>query len=259
MCIVFDGRAFGKQKEKQLKEKVTKLKQIGIYPKLASILIGNDPASELYIDLKKKAAERIGAKLGVYLIKEDVKNDKVIKLVERLNIDSSVHGIMIQLPLPSKLKKNKNEIISKIDSKKDVDGLKKKSIYIHPTAKAVLTIIKEAEKVLGKSHSSIVILGKGGMVGSSLISAINKSKYRLISDTKKADILVSATGLPGMVREDMVKKGSVVIDVGSPKADVDFNEVSKKASFVTPVPGGVGPVTITCLLENLIASAGKLR
>jgi methylenetetrahydrofolate dehydrogenase (NADP+)/methenyltetrahydrofolate cyclohydrolase len=266
MATIFDGRKFAAEKEAALQMRVLGLKTRGVYPKLASILVGEDHASQLYINLKKKAAERIGAEVDIYLIKEKSKLEDLLLLIKTLNEDKTVHGIMIQMPIPGELGIKKDETINAIDPEKDVDGLRADSQFLHPTSKAVMEIIDEAKKdesLKGKLQK-VVVVGSSGMVGRPLVKELKEQNYDVVAcDTKttnlrektlEGDILVSTTGIPNLITGDMVKDGAVVIDVGSPGGDIDFPEVFKKASFVTPVPGGVGPVTITCLLENLISA-----
>lgn len=249
MAIVFDGRAFAAKKEDELKKKVVELKSRGITPHLASILIGSDPASKLYVGLKKKAAEKIGAELDIYFLPEKSGLDEVKKLIESLNHDKNIQGIMIQLPLPGTLQNYKSEILDLISPEKDVDGLRPDSKFSHPTAMAVMQIIYES----GVKSKKICVVGSG-MVGSAMATEIWREHYEQLFDTREADIVVSATGKPSIIKAESIRNGAVVVDVGSPKGDVDFESVSKKASFITPVPGGVGPVTISCLLENLISA-----
>jgi methylenetetrahydrofolate dehydrogenase (NADP+)/methenyltetrahydrofolate cyclohydrolase len=266
MAIVFDGRKFAAEKEVALGVRVLGLKARGVYPKLASILVGNDPASQLYVNLKKKAAERIGAEVDIYLIKENSKLGDLIILIKTLNADKTVHGIMIQMPLPGNLANFRSQIINAIKPEKDVDGLRDDSLFLHPTSKAVVQIINEARKEIPLKDSpfKVVVVGATGMVGKPLVHELKKEKYEVIecstetsdlkSKTLQGDILVSTTGVPGIIKGDMVKAGAIVVDVGSPKGDVDFAKVEKIAAYISPVPGGVGPVTITCLLENLISA-----
>ena len=258
MTIIFDGRQFTAGKEKFLKKEVKRLLARGVHPKLASIIVGDDPASKLYVNLKKKAAQRIGAELEVRSRKSEVGYRSLIGEIRRLNGDKTIYGIMVQLPLPLNIRHHTLDIINSIQSNKDVDGLRKDSIYVHPTAKAVLQIIKFAGP---RCPAAVCVVGATGMVGTPLVRELRKKGYKVIgcnsktkdlkSETLKADILVSATGSPGIISADMVKEGAVVIDVGSPRGDVDPS-IGIKASFITPVPGGVGPVTISCLLENLL-------
>lgn len=257
MAIVFDGRAFAAKKEENLKVKVSKIKAKGITPRLASILIGDDPASRLYISLKKKAAERIGAEIVVQEFSSNISADKVVRTIEQYNNDDKIHGIMVQLPLLLALRPQTSVIIGSIRTEKDVDGLREDREFLHPTSKAVFQIIEEANSLLGRDFLTIAVVGESGTVGSSLVRKIKNSSLQLIKETNFADIVVSATGSPGIIKSDMIKEGAVVIDVGSPRGDVDPS-VALRASFITPVPGGVGPVTISCLLENLIVSASKV-
>ncbi len=253
MAIIFDGKAFASKKEEELKS-------LGKHPKLASILIGSNPASLLYVNLKKKFAERVGATLEIASFDESVEAGEVKQFIEDANADSSVDGIMIQLPLPEVLRSATNDLVNSISPLKDVDGLGKNSMYLHPTSRAVIEIISES----GRQSGVVCVVGATGMVGRPLVKDLKEKGFEVIEcdhttknlkeETLKADILVSATGVPGLIKADMVKDGVVVIDVGSPKGDVDFDEVAVKASFITPVPGGVGPVTIACLLENLLSS-----
>lgn len=263
MATIFDGRLFAAEKEVSLGLKVLGLKARGVYPKLASILVGNNPASELYVNLKKKAAERIGAEVDIYFISEKTKLDEIILLIDTLNTDEDVHGIMVQLPLPKPISQFKDQIIEAIDPKKDVDGLRSNSQFLHPTSKAVVDILKFAEKGLEVSPKTVCVVGATGMVGTPLVKELRIEGYEVVEcDSKTADlkektlkgeVLISTTGIPDLINKDMVKKDAIVIDVGSPKGDVEEG-VEKKASFMTPVPGGVGPVTISALLENLISA-----
>lgn len=264
--IIFDGRQFAAEKEVSLQNRVLGLKAREVYPKLATILIGNDPASRLYVDLKKKAAARIGAELDVYFLKENTKLEEIILLIGTLNTDDNVQGIMVQMPIPENLSAFKDEIINTINPEKDVDGLQKDSPFLHPTAKAVMEIIDQAKKEipLKEAPYKVVVVGATGMVGAPLVQELKDEKYNVIpcdintTDLKKAtlqgDIVISCAGVPNLIKGDMVKEGVVIVDVGSPRGDIEFDTVSPKALFITPVPGGVGPVTISCLLENLIGA-----
>ncbi len=264
MAIIFDGKKFALEKETNLAIRVLGLKTRGVYPKLASILVGNDPASQLYVNLKKKAAERIGAEVDIYLIKERSKLEDLILLINTLNEDPTVQGIMVQMPIPGVLGESRKEIVDAIKSEKDVDGLRDDSPFLHPTSKAVVQVIDEAKKEEPLKGSRVVVVGASGMVGKPLVKELKEQNYEVIEcnsktpnlkeKTLQADVLVSVTGVPNIIKEDMVSPGVVVIDVGSPKGDVEFAGVSKKAGFISPVPGGVGPITISCLLENLLSA-----
>lgn len=273
-AIVFDGRAFAKEKEKDLRFKIAdrvtafRLRKRGIIPKLASILVGDNAASELYLNLKKKAAERIGSVVEIHNFSENVKPGEVMSLIKKLNLDNSTHGIMIQLPLPRSLFLEAKRLIDAIDPEKDVDGMRDDSPFVAPVVKAVIEIVRQSElRFKIDDLRKIVVVGSEGFVGRKLIKELRVNGFRvkgydietsnLKHHTVNADILISATGIPDLIRGEMVKDGAVVIDVGSPKGDVNFAEVSQKASFITPVPGGVGPVTISCLLENLFSASPK--
>jgi methylenetetrahydrofolate dehydrogenase (NADP+) / methenyltetrahydrofolate cyclohydrolase len=264
MAKIFDGKKFALEKETNLAIRVLGLKTRGVYPKLASILVGNDPASQLYVNLKKKAAERIGAEVDIYLIKENSKLEDLILLIKTLNEDGTVQGIMIQMPIPGDLGKAKDEIVDTISPEKDVDGLRSDSHFLHPTSKAVIQVINEAKKEVELPDSKVVVVGATGMVGKPLVQELKAQYYEVVEcdsktldlkeKTLQANVLISVTGVPNIIKEDMVSPGAIVIDVGSPKGDVEFSGVSKGASFISPVPGGIGPVTISCLLENLISA-----
>lgn len=258
--IIFRGREFAQKREAQLAKKVEKLKEQGITPKLVSILIGDDPASILYTNLKKKVANRVGAEFSIINFPISTKPQRIIQTIKQFNKDDKVHGIMVQLPLPKGLTNSKLLITNSIAPSKDVDGLRAASEFIPATVKAVVLIMKEASKYL---FDKVVVVGSTGMVGKPLVKLLRDLEYKVVGvdintknleeKTKKADLVISATGVPGLIKKNMVKEGVVIIDVGSPKGDVD-PEVYKKASFYTPVLGGVGPVTIVSLLDNLIIS-----
>jgi len=270
MTTIFDGKEFARRKEKLLRGKVNKLLKLGIKPKLVSILVGDDPASLLYLNLKKKRAEAVGAEVEVLKLPRDVAMNRFIATIKKANNDQNVHGIMVQLPLPRNLRHETKDLINAIVPEKDVDGLRDDSPFVPAAVRAILSIIDEAQKILNLDlNLNYCVVGSKGMVGRRLYKELRRMKHvvvgvdlntkYIIRDTKYADVLVSATGVPGLIKADMVKNGAIVIDVGSPKGDVQFNQVAKKASFITPVPGGIGPVTIACLLENLVETVSKRR
>lgn len=273
--IIFDGKAFAAEKEKELRKKVSQLKEKGIIPKLATILVGNDPASKMYVNMKKRVAVRIGCELLVVNFKKDTDKQEIIEKIRSFNNDEFVNGIMIQLQLPDTfLEEDRDEIINSIDKRKDVDGLREDSPYVAPTVKSVIYTIKQALLFMPcrGNPCKVVVVGYTGFEGGKIFKAlkemsclsagkicdvegVNSKTKNLKEKTQEADILISATGSPGIIKGDMVKEGAVVIDVGAPKGDAVKDEVIGKASFISPVPGGVGPVTIVSLLENLIDSA----
>lgn len=275
-AIVFDGRVFAKDKEKVLKKKVAALKKKGITPQLSVILTTNDKASVMYVNMKKKKAEELGIIVEVYKATAPQRNYQyVLNLISAFNRDPNVHGIMVQLPLGFRYIPYRTKILEAILPEKDVDGLRKESPFLPATVKAIIEIITEArKKVLLVNPPLVFVVGSKGVVGSGLIKALNKlGGYKTrgfdVKTTQdwrspwgippfislKADIIVTATGVSGVIQGKHVNPGSVVIDVGSPYPDIRFWEVNEKASFMTPVPGGVGPVTIMSLLENLVEAA----
>lgn len=252
---IFDGRGFARKKELELAERV---KQLGSVPKLVSIVVGDNPASHLYVNLKGQAAKRVGIEFQKFEIRNS-KHETIIKLIKELNKNKSVTGIMVQLPLPPILQGQTLKMVGAINAKKDVDGLTGKGRFLPATVKAIFEIL-EAEKV-AVIGAPVVVVGRSTVVGRPLaaelvrrgaqVTVAHSQTGDLGAVTRKAEILISATGKPGLITADMVKPGAVVIDVGEPKGDVDKG-VREVASWVTPVPGGVGPVTVACLLENVV-------
>lgn len=268
MTIIFDGKAFAFKKEEEIKLRVDELKKKGINPKLSIILVGEDPGSILYVNLKRKAGERAGIKIDVRNWTLEVSKKELIEEINVLNNDKTVHGILVQLPLPSKFtKEGVSEILNAIDPKKDVDGLTNNSPFIPATVKAVEAILLEGEEALLHNNYpyKVLVVGSKGEVGKRLlkrlhelnghvynVKGVDMDTIDLKSETLNADILISVTGKPNLIKADMVKKGAVLIDVGSPKGDIE-KAAYEKANFVSPVPGGVGPNTIIALLENLLS------
>jgi len=259
MAIIFDGRKFAADKEQILKEKVSKLKSSA---KLVSILVGEDKASILYTNLKQKAAGRVGIDFEVKKFAKDVTAPELISEIEKLNKDKKVTGIMVQLPLPEKLKSKTLKIVNAIDKKKDVDGLTKNSPYLPATVKGILEVIKIATTPLAYFGKKAAVVGASGAVGKSTITELKKLGYKICEcdkDTRdlyaklhQVDLVVSATGVANLIKGEMLKEGVIAIDVGSPVGDLEFKSAVNVANFITPVPGGVGPVTIVSLLENLV-------
>ena len=268
-ATVFNGRKLAKSKEDQLVHKIAKLQK---KPVIATIMVGYNLASRLYVNLKQKAALRIGAEMDLYEYSVNVSHDVLVSKINSLNKDKTVDGIMIQLPLPGVLANKTGDILNHIAPSKDVDGLRENSPFDSATTRAVIAILDEAKKHVTISPDSyIVVVGAKGEIGSRIISKltglghevgaldIDTDKDTFIKETKSAKILISATGKNNLITGQHVKNGAVVIDVGSPKGDVLFNEVVDKASFLTPVPGGVGPMTVVSLMENLVDAASKKK
>lgn len=247
MFMIIDGKSIAAERLEQLR---LKIKVSGLRPKLAVVLVGNDPASVMYVNLKKKRAEEVGIAVEIF---------DSVDVIESLNKDFSIHGILVQLPLPKNIDTKK--VLRAIDPAKDVDGLTGRSDFMPATVRGILTAL-EGFEIQG---NDVTIIGRSREVGRPLalamidlgatVTVCNSKTKDLRQKTKNADILISATGQPGLVTADMVKLGAVVIDVGSPKGDVDFANVSKIASAITPVPGGIGPLTVVSLLENTYEAA----
>lgn len=256
-AIIFDGKAFAREKEEKLVETVKKLP---CRPKLVAVLVGDNPESEMYLKLKQKAAERLG--IGFEFKKFSGENpQEIVSFIGEKNNDSDINGIMVELPLPPKF-----QILDSIRPSKDVDCLTTENLrllaegrprFVPPTVKAV-------GEILENRKGKIVVVGSKGSAGKGILSylkdaeGIDRETKNLASVTKNADILISATGVGHLIKKEMIKPGAIVIDVGiekqsdgSLKGDVDFENAKSVASFITPVPGGVGPVTIICLMENL--------
>lgn len=274
---ILDGKALADKIKKEVKQKV---KALNSKPGLAAILVGNNPASELYINMKKKSCEECNFNSKLFKFKETALDTEIIETILNLNKDENIHGIMVQLPLPKKL--DKTIILQAIDPLKDVDGLNSVSLgdivintekLVPATPKGVITLLDHYNIKLKGKH--VVIVGHSTVVGKPLaLLMLNRNATTTIcheftkdlkEHTSKADILISATGVPNLIKAGMVKKNAVVIDVGinkvngKVKGDVDFENVKKIASCITPVPGGIGPMTIASLLENtLIAMKQQL-
>ncbi len=267
---LFDGKKIASKKELELKKDVDRLRKKGIFPKLVSIVVGDERGGRFYQNLKKKAAERVGAAVKIVSLKTDTGLKEIVDNIEFYNSDDKVYGVMMQLPLPDYLKPKTNYLINIIDPKKDVDGLQEDSLFLTPVVKAVLAALIEATYVLsvGSSRLSaglkIVVVGAKGFEGRKITRVLRQMGYKVDGvdiDTKNlklitnsADVVISVTGKADLIKTDLVKEGCAVIDVGAPYGDVD-KKVYKKAAFISPVPGGIGPVTISMLLENLIEAA----
>lgn len=266
MTTVFDGKRIADEIRVALKKEIAELSGKKITPKMVSFLVGEEQLGKKYLSLKKAAAADIGAKLEIRDFGRDTKPEEIIDEIQDLNIDENVHGIMIQLPLPHDFSEDEREqIISAISKKKDVDGMKKESRFVAPVVKAVLLAIKSAsQEVRFEEKTLFVVNGAEGFVGEKILWTLEDMGFRTKGvdvTTKekekimlKADVLISSTGKEEIIGADVVKDQVVVIDVGAPKADVK-NEVKEKAAFITPVPGGIGPLTIAFLLENLVEAA----
>ena len=278
MAQIIDGKELAKKVRLELKDEVEKLKKDeNIHPKLAVIMVGSDPASQIYVRNKSKACDEIGIEFEEFLLDENTTQKELLDLIDKLNENEKVNGILLQSPIPKNL--DINEAFRRISPEKDVDGFNPVNVgkltlgqkgFISCTPFGVIKMLEEYNiDIEGKNA---VVLGRSNIVGKPMSQCLlNKnatvtichSKTKNINDiTKNADIIVAAIGKKEFVKGDMVKEGAVVIDVGinrgedgKLKGDVDFDEVSKKASYITPVPGGVGPMTIAMLMTNVVKAA----
>ena len=279
--MIIDGKKTSKLLREKLKEKVSKLKSVyNTAPGLTVILVGEDPPSKIYVKNKEKSAIEVGINSEVIRYADNVEEKVVLNKIKELNKNEKVSGILVQLPLPKHIDKRK--VIETIDPKKDVDGFHPMNVgnlssgydsTIPCTPLGCYLLIKDTEKNLNGKHA--VIIGRSNLNGKPMTQLLLKenctvtithSKTKdLKAECKRADIIVAAVGRAKLVKADWIKKDAIVIDVGINKTDsglvgdVDFNEVSKVAKAVTPVPGGVGPMTIACLLSNTIECFKKTR
>lgn len=277
MAQIIDGRKIAAATREQLKEKIV---EDGLTPGLAVVLVGTDPASHLYVKLKEKACRAAGIKFVKHLFFYNTPQTEIIKKIQELNGQKEVHGIVVQLPLPKGI--DQNEVIAGIDPKKDVDGfhpdnlkqlLDNKDGMIPVLVQSILRLITSTKVEL--AGKIIVVLAKSETFSLPLkyllekeraVVSVRKPADDFIREIQKADLLITAVGQPQFIKAEMIKEGAIIIDVGINRTeegkvvgDVDFESVVKKASFITPVPGGVGPVTVATLLENTYLAAKRLK
>lgn len=261
---IIDGKKWAKIHEEKLKREIENLNRV---PHGVNILIGDDPSSVLYTKIKENKAQKLGLEFKTLRFSKDTSFSEVLKTVNRLNTE--VDGLMIQLPLPEEfLGEHSSEgLTGAIDPSKDIDGLTGKGPFPPAAVGAILSLLKD--EGIGVMGRKVVVVGASDLVGKPAASELEKlganveicDKYteNLVGETLTADILVTATGVPGLIKGEMVKEGVVVIDVGAEKVegkllgDVEFSSVYPKALKITPVPGGVGPMTVITLMENLVA------
>lgn len=277
MSNLIDGKVVSKAIRESVALEVKELKEQGIFPKLAVILVGNDPASAVYVRNKEKACVETGIEPLQITLPEETTENELLALIDKLNADSAVHGILVQLPLPRHISEEK--IISRINPKKDVDAFTHESVgrivegkytFLPCTPAGIMRLLEYyGVEICGKE---CVVVGRSNIVGkpmallllneSGTVTVCHSKTKNLSEITSRADILVVAVGKANFLKGDMVKDGAVVVDVGINRmedgklcGDVKFDEVSKKASLITPVPGGVGPMTITMLMKNTVFAA----
>ena len=286
-CKIIDGKALSAEIRNEVAEKVAALKQKGIEPCLAVILVGENPASVSYVTGKQKALAECGMKDVSLRLPQDTSEAELLDLISKLNGDSSVHGILVQLPLPPQIDEEK--ILLAINPQKDVDGfhpvnmgnlLIGKKSFLPCTPHGILVMLERAG--VQTNGARVAVVGRSNIVGKPIAVLLSRREYNatvtichtgtrdLGAVTREADIIIAAAGHPNTITAEMVKEGACVIDVGVNRipdptkksgfrlaGDVDFDAVKEKAAFITPVPGGVGPMTIAMLMQNTLEAAER--
>ncbi len=270
---LINGKSLAQEIRNDLKIEVIKLKEKGIIPKLAVILVGNDKASQIYVKNKSKACEDVGIEFEEFLLSESISMKELLDLIDELNARHDVHGILLQSPIPKHL--DIEQAFNRIDSRKDVDGFNpinvgklclKQDGFVSCTPAGIMKMFEKYE--IDLEGKNAVVIGRSNIVGKPMsLCLLNKnatvtichSKTKNLAEiTKRADIIVAALGKPKFLKKEMVKDGVIIIDVGINRTeeglvgDVDFENIKDKASYITPVPGGVGPMTIAMLMSNVI-------
>ncbi|KWU65806.1 bifunctional 5,10-methylene-tetrahydrofolate dehydrogenase/5,10-methylene-tetrahydrofolate cyclohydrolase [Bacillus mycoides] len=279
VAVIIKGNEVAEKKRAQLKEKVVKLKEQGIVPGLAVILVGEDPASRSYVKGKEKGCEQVGIYSKLIELPETITEERLLAEIDRLNGDDRINGILVQLPLPKHIEEK--AIIERISPEKDVDGFHPISVgrmmtgqdtFLPCTPHGILELVKETNLDISGKH--VVVIGRSNIVGkpvgqlflneNATVTYCHSKTQNIKELSKLADILIVAVGRPKMVTADYIKEGAVVIDVGVNRletgklcGDVDFDNVLDVAGYITPVPKGVGPMTITMLLHNTVESAKR--
>ena len=274
MAIRIDGKQISKDIKEELKEEVASLAAQGRKCCLAVIQVGNDPASSVYVGNKKKACAYIGIESLAYELPEETTEDELLEIIDKLNNDTNVHGILCQLPLPKQI--NEDHIIKAISPKKDVDGFHPQNVgalvigeqgFVSCTPAGIIQLLKRSNIEMDGKHC--VVVGRSNIVGKPMsllmlrenatVTICHSHTKNLEEICKEADILIVAIGKPQFIGKEYVKKGAVVIDVGIHRdennklcGDVKFDEVEPVASYITPIPGGVGPMTIAMLMHNFV-------
>lgn len=279
MAKILDGKALAQKVREKVKEEVEELKLKGINPKLAVIMVGNNSASAVYVKNKSNACKKAGIEFEEFLMPEETSEDELIELIKKLNEDKSVHGILLQSPVPKHI--NIDRAFDTISPDKDVDGFNAvnvgnlcigKDCFISCTPYGIMKLLEEYN--IDVSGKRAVVIGRSNIVGKPMLQCLlsknatvticHSKTNNLAEVVREADIVVAAIGKPNFITGDMIKEGSVVIDVGINRmedgkllGDVNYAEAEPKASYITPVPGGVGPMTIAMLVENVVKAASK--
>ncbi|UTH14501.1 bifunctional methylenetetrahydrofolate dehydrogenase/methenyltetrahydrofolate cyclohydrolase FolD [Macrococcus equipercicus] len=277
---ILDGKKIAQDYRANLQSEVTALQAEGITPNLTVVLVGNDGASLSYVTSKKKAAEKIGMSSDIIRLAEDTSEEDVLTVIRKLNEDPTVHGILVQVPLPQQI--NETHILEAIAPEKDVDGFNPVNIgrlyvgvetFIPCTPLGIMELLKHADSDL--TGQEVAVIGRSHIVGQPVAKLLTDSnatvtllhsRSRFLKETlKRSDIIISAVGKPGLVTKEDVKPGAVVIDVGNTvvdgrlQGDVLYDDVKEVAGAITPVPGGVGPMTITMVLNNTLIAAQRTK
>ena len=287
-AVIIDGKKVAAQLRAELKEKVEALRAAGTVPGLAVVLVGDNPASRSYVNAKEKACSEIGIYSSDNRLPESTTQEELLELIGKLNNDHAIHGILVQLPLPRHI--DENAVLLAISPEKDVDGFHPMNVgrlvigqdaFLPCTPHGVIQMLLKSGVKLDGAH--VVVVGRSNIVGkpvanllvqkaitgNATVTICHTHTKNLAQFTRQADIVIAAAGRPDTIKADMIREGAVVIDVGvnrvpadTPKGyklvgDVDFDNVKEKASMITPVPGGVGPMTITMLLYNTVLAAEK--
>lgn len=275
---IIDGKAIAAEIRAGLAKEVEKLTAQGNTPGLDVVLVGDNPASKVYVRMKKRACEEIGVNSTIHRLPEETSQEELLKLINDLNANDKVHGILVQLPLPSHL--DEEEVINTISPRKDVDGFHPINVgklnigeetFVPCTPAGILELVKRTEVPIEGQH--VVVIGRSNIVGKPVASLFLRENATVTichsrtkdvaAEARRADILIAAVGRPKMVKKDWVKPGAVVIDVGINRVDgeivgdVDYEEVKEVAGAITPVPGGVGPMTIAMLMKATVEAAKR--
>lgn len=279
VAVIIKGNEVAEKKRAQLQEEVVKLKEQGIVPGLAVILVGEDPASRSYVKGKEKGCEQVGIYSELIELPETITEERLLAEIDRLNGDDRINGILVQLPLPKHIEEK--AIIERISPEKDVDGFHPISVgrmmtgqdtFLPCTPHGIVELVKETNLDISGKH--VVVIGRSNIVGkpvgqlflneNATVTYCHSKTQNIKELSKLADILIVAVGRPKMVTADYIKEGAVVIDVGVNRletgklcGDVDFDNMLDVAGYITPVPKGVGPMTITMLLHNTVESAKR--
>ena len=279
MSKIIDGKLVASAIKERVAEEVLRLKAERIFPCLAVVLVGDDPASQVYVNSKKKTCEQLGIESRQFILPADAGQDKLLELIRDLNRDEKIHGILVQLPLPKGY--NEKEVLETISPYKDVDAFHPVNVgrimlndftFLPCTPAGIMEMLSYYNiEITGKE---CVVVGRSNIVGKPMsmlllhkngtVTTAHSRTENLTEVCRRADIVVAAVGKPNFITADMIKEGAVVIDVGINRVDgklvgdIDFGNVKDKCSFITPVPGGVGPMTIAMLMRNTVAAA-RLR